>query len=89
MKRSDMRPTANLLSALLALTVLAAPDRALAANACTNPGKDGPATLSGVINSYYPGVTTAAGSSSVGVGAIDTTGGGSATPIAAGDLLLI
>ncbi|MGE0877595.1 MAG: beta strand repeat-containing protein [Acidimicrobiia bacterium] len=44
--------------------------------------------LTGVVNSYYPGVgTAAAGAKSISVGTL--SGGGSATEIAAGDLLLV
>ena len=44
------------------------------------------ASLSGVVNTYYPGVgTAAAGATSIDVGAPS----GAATPIAAGDLLLV
>jgi uncharacterized repeat protein (TIGR01451 family) len=77
------------LLAIALATLLARP--ALAASACTNPGKDGPApSLSGVVNSYYPGSGTAsAGSTSVAVGAIDTSGGGSSKAISAGDLVMI
>ena len=67
-------------SALTALLIgsLARPALA-AANACTNPRRDGPAlALSGVVNSYYPGVGSAsAGSSQVSIGAVDTSMGGS------------
>ena len=74
----------------LLLLAAAAPSRALAAAACTNPGKDGPGTaLSGVLNSYYPGVSGTAGSASVTVGVIDTSSGGSNKAIAAGDLILV
>jgi fimbrial isopeptide formation D2 family protein len=78
-------------AALLAIVIGAATRPALAANACTNPGRDGPATnLSGVVNSYYPGVGSApAGSSSITVGAVDTSMGGSSKAIAAGDLVVI
>ena len=57
------------------------------AQVCANPGKDGPGgTLSGVINTYYPGTATAnAGATSISIG----TPTGSATPIASGDLLLV
>jgi uncharacterized repeat protein (TIGR01451 family) len=77
--------------ALVALLVLAAVRPAMAVNACTNPGRDGPApSLSGVVNSYYPGVgTAAAGSTSVSVGAVDTSMGGSSKAIAAGDLIVV
>jgi uncharacterized repeat protein (TIGR01451 family) len=72
--------------ALLALVVLlAAP---VYANWCATPGKNGTASLSGVVNSYYPGTgSPAAGATSIGVGSI--AAGGSSTPIAAGDLLLV
>ena len=77
-------------SLLLALAAAAAvPPRALAASSCTNPGKDGPASIGGIVNSYYPGVSGIAGLSSVTVGSLDTSSGGSAKAIAAGDLLLV
>src|SRR5512141_3173468 len=55
---------------------------------CGTPGKDGPVTtLSGVINSYYPGTANVtAGATSIPGGAA-RTGGGPA--ITAGDLLLV
>lgn len=59
---------------------------------CTNPGKDGPANLTGIINSYYPGVvgtTVSAGSTSIAIGSVDTSGGGSSTAIQPGDLILV
>lgn len=75
---------------LLALAAVAAvPVRALAAGSCTNPGKDGPGLVSGIVNSYYPGVSGIAGLASVTVGAVDTSSGGSARAISAGDLLLV
>ncbi len=54
---------------------------------CANPGKDGPGgTLSGVINTYYPGTANArAGAKSISIG----SSAGSPTPIATGDLLLV
>jgi LPXTG-site transpeptidase (sortase) family protein len=56
---------------------------------CGVPGKDGPTTtLSGIVNSYYPGsANAAAGATSIVLGARDTRG--SATTISAGDLLLV
>ncbi|OUC16021.1 MAG: hypothetical protein B0A82_03945 [Alkalinema sp. CACIAM 70d] len=55
---------------------------------CAVPGKDGTATVSGIVNSYYPGSgTVAVGSTSVTVGSINPNG--NTTPIAKGDLLLI
>lgn len=62
------------------------------AQVCATPGLSGPnASLSGTLNSYYPGTgaSVAAGSTSIPVGAIDTTSGGAATPIATGDLLIV
>ncbi|HXM35939.1 MAG TPA: hypothetical protein VN920_12170, partial [Pyrinomonadaceae bacterium] len=54
---------------------------------CATPGKDGPAgTLSGVINTYYPGTASVGpGAMSIPVG----TSAGAVTPIASGDLLLV
>ena len=70
-------------------TVLALLCLAISANAqvCATPGKDGPGgTLSGVINTYYPGTGNAsAGATSIPIGAST----GSATAIANGDLLLV
>lgn len=73
--------------AFVCLLVLALSSNGLAA-VCSNPGVDGPASVSGIINSYYPGTGTAsAGSSSVPV----NIGGkrGAAANIAAGDLVMI
>ena len=57
------------------------------AQVCGTPGKDGVATPSGVVNTYYPGTGTAAsGSTTVGIGAMQSVVG---TPIAAGDLVLV
>ncbi len=58
------------------------------AGVCAVPGKDGPTTtLSGVVNSYYPGTANVtANATSIPVGAA-RAGGGPA--IAAGDLLLV
>ena len=68
------------------LTVLFAP-QATQAQVCAVPGNDGPGgTLSGVINTYYPGTASAsAGATSISIG----TPTGSSTPIAIGDLLLV
>lgn len=62
------------------------------AQVCASPGLNAATTnISGVVNSYYPGTgaNVAAGSNSIPIGGIDTTGGGSATPIAAGDLVIV
>ena len=60
-----------------------------AAQTCPIPGNDGiGASVTGVVNSYYPGsASAAAGATSISVGTINAAG--SATPIAVGDLLLI
>ena len=62
------------------------------AQVCASPGLNAATTsISGVVNSYYPGTgaNVAIGSASIPMGGIDTTGGGSATPIAAGDLVIV
>ena len=56
--------------------------------ACASPGRDGMGgTLTGTVNTYYPGTTAnlASAATSVTLGAAQ----GAATPIASGDLLLI
>lgn len=82
--------------ALLLLLGLAlvpgAPTPAFGAGVCSVPGVDGPASLSGIVNTYYAGKSNSgvsAGASSIPVGALDTSGGGQATPFAAGDLVLV
>ena len=57
-----------------------------AAAACATPGKDGVGSLSGVINSYYPGSGTASGTS-LTLGA--KSSGSAAANITAGDLILV
>ncbi|MEM7247138.1 MAG: LamG-like jellyroll fold domain-containing protein [Acidobacteriota bacterium] len=53
--------------------------------ACAQPGKDGVAVLDGLINTYYPGLgTAAAGASSVSVGA-----GVGPVGVEAGDLVVV
>lgn len=82
--------TTRMLTLRLACALLVIAAGARAAAVCSNPGKDGPAaSLAGIVNSYYPGVSVAAGATSIPVGALDTSSGGSSTPIAAGDLLLV
>ena len=72
-----------LLTCLLAASLSATP---VYANYCALPGKDGTASLSGVINTYYPGTANeSVGSTSINVGSPR----GSSARIAAGDLLLI
>ena len=61
-----------------------------AAAACSNPGKDGPASISGIVNSYYaPSSSVSAGSISLPLGAVDVSSGGASTAITAGDLVLV
>ncbi|HEY4229526.1 MAG TPA: isopeptide-forming domain-containing fimbrial protein, partial [Thermoanaerobaculia bacterium] len=71
----------------LIASFLASPDPLPAAVNCATPGKDGAGgTLSGVVNTYYPGTANAAaGATLIHVGASR----GSATGITAGDLLLV
>ncbi len=54
---------------------------------CATPGKDGLGSISGIVNTYFPGNTASltAGSTTVTLGA----GSGSSTSITAGDLVLI
>ena len=55
---------------------------------CSAPGKDGPASISGVINSYYqptPDATFGSGSSVIGL----SNQTGSAIPIGPGDMVLV
>ena len=74
--------------ASMALVCVAGLGSALAQTCPAVPGFTGPASPSGIVNSYYPGISTAsAGSTTVVVGTID--GRGNATPIAAGDLVVI
>jgi uncharacterized repeat protein (TIGR01451 family) len=77
---------ASVVTAAVGLIVLLAPS-ALAAGLCATPGGSGPGgTLSGVVNTYYPGVgSVPAGATVIAVGGPS----GAATPIASGDLLLV
>src|SRR2546428_4907540 len=73
-----------LAAGVLALVVPSIP--AHAAGGCATPGRDGTASLTGVINTYYPGVgTAAAASTTITLG----TATGAAAPIAIGDLVLV
>ncbi len=87
-RRGGTRTRALLLAAAIAFIVpsaVPAPVQA-AGPACATPGRDGTATLSGVVNTYYPGTASAAaGTSTITLGAAT----GAATPIAVGDLLLV
>lgn len=68
-------------------TTVAATGAAGAAGPCATAGKDGaPASLSGIINTYFAGTASAAaGNTSIQVG----TPGGASSAISAGDLLLV
>src|SRR6202022_1176503 len=72
-----------LAAGVIALVVPSIP--AYAAGGCATPGRDGTATLTGVINTYYPGSGTAAGSGAITLGVAT----GAASPIAIGDLVLV
>jgi hypothetical protein len=68
---------------LLVLVLVGGP---VYANWCATPARDGTATPSGVVNSYYPGnVTVAAGATTINIGAAT----GVVQGIAQGDLLLV
>ena len=70
---------------ILALCLLAFSRPAFSAPFCATPGNDGAGFPSGVINTYYPGTSSAsAGATSISVGPPSP-----GTPIAAGDLLLV
>ena len=91
MAKSDMKRRSTLLHVGVALLALGMPVSDAIAQSCAIPGRDGPSNLSGVINSYYPGVTgsVTAGATSVPVGSIDLSSGGAATPVVTGDLLIV
>jgi uncharacterized repeat protein (TIGR01451 family) len=73
------------LAASMSLTVFPAAVRA-AGPGCATPGRDGTASITGVVNTYYPGAATAAAdATTITLG----TATGSSTPIAAGDLVLV
>src|SRR3990170_3398227 len=78
-----------LVPAIVASTIFSSSPMGASADSgvCAIPGFDGPGgTLSGIVNTYYPGsATAAAGLTSISVGSPS----GSATAIAAGDLLLV
>ena len=81
-----------MVQALSFFVVTSAPRSALAATAgyCATPSKDGsPASVTGVVNTYYagPAGTLGAGSTAVTLGTRNA--GGSATAFAAGDLMLV
>jgi uncharacterized repeat protein (TIGR01451 family) len=72
---------------LCVATMTAIAPQSSLAQVCGTPGKDGVATPSGVVNTYYPGTGTAsAGGDTVEIGSRQSGGG---TAIVAGDLVLI
>ena len=81
------------LAALLSLTlvtsfVVVVREPARAAALCGTPGRDGSATITGVVNTYFAGsANAAAGATSITVAAHAT--GDAGTAIASGDLLLV
>lgn len=79
------RLTIALTTALLTISVSQA--QTMPDGECATPGNDGsPATLAGIVNTYYPGTASAAaGARCISVG----TATGAATAVAAGDLLLV
>jgi len=75
-----------LFRAFLALVLVFPPDTSSAAVNCATPGRDGSGSLTGIVNTYWPGTATAAaGTASITLG----TSRGAAVPIASGDLLLV
>lgn len=70
-------------------TVFFAMCGAVQAQTCSIAGNDGPnPSITGIVNSYFPGASSAAvGATSISIGALNTSG--STTSIAPGDLLLI
>ena len=91
LRRRAVAPFARILwsSLVLASMLWLASATTLAQTCAAEPGKDGPGgTLGNVVNTYFPGAATAnAGATSISLGASNI--GGAATPIAAGDLLLV
>src|SRR5947209_12008349 len=81
----------RLCALLLGLLLLAGVPTAIA-QSCVSPGTDGPGTISGIVNTYYPASTATetinAGATSIALGSASGNAG-STTPIAVGDLVLI
>ena len=78
--------------ALLLALAAPGPQDALGAAVCSAPGQDGPASVSGIVNTYYAGranTGVSPGATSIPVGSVDSSGGGQATPVQTGDLVLI
>jgi hypothetical protein len=74
--------------ALTATLVVSVREPARAAALCATPGRDGSPTITGVVNTYFPGSgSPAAGATSITLGAHAT--GDANVAIATGDLLLV
>ncbi|GFO56515.1 hypothetical protein GMSM_35220 [Geomonas sp. Red276] len=91
--RSAVSASRSLLLLFIYIAALSLiPCRTAKALVCSVPGQDGPASVSGIVNTYYAGrsnTSVPAGSTAVPVGSIDTSSGGASTPFAAGDLALV
>lgn len=71
---------------LLLVALLVAGAAPAAANWCAAPGRNGSGSISGVVNTYFPGTASvSAGATSISIGASS----GAPQAIAAGDLLLV
>jgi uncharacterized repeat protein (TIGR01451 family) len=71
---------------LLAILLLSMFATAALAEQCARPGTNGTGTPAGVVNTYFPGASSAAsGATSISLGAAS----GASTPIAVGDMLLV
>jgi hypothetical protein len=83
------RPVAALLAlAMTATLVVAVREPARAAALCATPGRDGSATITGIVNTYFTGTANAAAAAtSITLGA--HAAGDANTAIATGDLLLV
>jgi hypothetical protein len=74
--------------ALAATAIVAVREPARAAALCATPGRDGSGTITGIVNTYFPGSgNPAAGATSITLGA--HAAGDANVAIATGDLLLI
>jgi len=71
---------------LLAILLMSMFATAALAEQCARPGANGNGTPSGVVNTYFPGASSAnSGATSISLGAAS----GASTPIAVGDMLLV
>ena len=84
--RASRARTSALSRAFLALVLVFPPEPSAAAVNCATPGRDGSGSVSGIVNTCWPGTATAAaGTASITLG----TSRGAAVAIASGDLLLV